>query len=155
MIYFIQDESALFIKIGYTAADDAMERLRDLQTGCPSGLVLLYSMPGSMDYERELHQRFSHARVRGEWFQPVPDLLRFILGHAASAAVVSATVSGTQEPERLLAFLEQAAFLVSLAPDAQTLLVSPKSRLTEAMKQNITAHKPALVELLKTRQVSL
>jgi hypothetical protein len=34
-------------------------------------------LPGA-DREAELHQRFRHLHVRGEWFRPGPDLLAFI-----------------------------------------------------------------------------
>ncbi len=93
MIYFIQDDSILNIKIGHTAANDAGERLRALQTGSPSGLVLLYSMPGGPDLEKQLHQRFAEARVQGEWFRPVPYLIRFILDHATRATQLPAESS--------------------------------------------------------------
>lgn len=83
MIYFIQDEAVGLIKIGYTGAEDADQRLRALQTGCPAGLTLLHTMPGSKEDERALHQRFAAARSQGEWFRPVPALLQFLLSQAS------------------------------------------------------------------------
>lgn len=86
MIYFIQDETLSLVKIGYTGGDDPQSRLKALQTGNPCGLTLLYTMPGEQKLEGELHQRFAAARERGEWFRPVPALLKFILENAALAA---------------------------------------------------------------------
>lgn len=78
MIYFIQDQTTLLIKIGYTG-NDAEGRLKDFQTGCPSGLVLLLAIPGSKPWETQLHHQFAAYRERGEWFRPAPELLQFIL----------------------------------------------------------------------------
>lgn len=36
--------------------------------------------------EREMHQRFANARIRGEWFRPVPELLAYIAEIKARAA---------------------------------------------------------------------
>ncbi len=36
MIYFVQDELSLNIKIGYHGGEDAMARIKSLQTGCSS-----------------------------------------------------------------------------------------------------------------------
>jgi hypothetical protein len=83
VIYFIQDETLNLIKIGFTDADDATPRLRALQTGNPSVLVLLITMLGSKEIEAQLHTRFASARERGEWFRPVPELMRFLLQVAA------------------------------------------------------------------------
>lgn len=82
MIYFIQDSGTLFIKIGFTDSDP-MDRLKALQTGCPSQLVLLWSCDGDISAEGSLHCRFADARDRGEWFRPVPELLRFIIAESS------------------------------------------------------------------------
>lgn len=78
MIYFIQAETSLFIKIGYTGGE-ADGRLKALQTGNPEPLTVLGTMLGDQDAERAMHTRFAHARMVGEWFRPVPELVRFIV----------------------------------------------------------------------------
>ncbi len=78
MIYFTQDSDTLAIKIGYTAGEDADARRRALQTGNPSVLVLLGTMPGDVEEERRLHAYFAADRVAGEWFRPTPRLIRWI-----------------------------------------------------------------------------
>jgi hypothetical protein len=84
VIYFIQDESINLIKIGFTKEErgDAEGRVADFQTGNGAGLVVLGTMPGDKATERELLARFAFANERGEWFRPVPELIRFIMSVA-------------------------------------------------------------------------
>lgn len=84
MIYFAQCSATLNIKIGYTGKK-AESRLKTLQTGNPSPLVLLATMPGTETDEGALHRRFATACVAGEWFRPTPEILRLILDSARSA----------------------------------------------------------------------
>jgi hypothetical protein len=93
MIYFIQDQSTFLIKIGYTGADDAAARLKQLQTGCPSGLVLLATTDGDQLTERQLHDQFAAHRERGEWFRPHPSVLRWILHDRPHAPVAASPVT--------------------------------------------------------------
>lgn len=85
MIYFTQDSTTLHVKIGHTAGDEAETRRKALQTGNPSELVVLATMPGERADETALHQRFAAARVAGEWFRPVPALL-LLIGEAQKQA---------------------------------------------------------------------
>jgi len=78
MIYFAQADVIGLIKIGYHGGTDAADRLRELQTGCPSKLILLGTIPGGPETETDLHRRFAFAHAHGEWFRPVPELLAFI-----------------------------------------------------------------------------
>lgn len=78
MIYFIRNEATEQIKIGFTAGNGE-DRRRDLQTGCPGELVLLWEIEGSRQEEAAWHERFAGARERGEWFRPVPELLLEIM----------------------------------------------------------------------------
>jgi hypothetical protein len=41
-------------------------------------LVLLGTVPGSTEIERQYHQRFAHLREQGEWFRADPELLTAI-----------------------------------------------------------------------------
>lgn len=59
------------VKIGRSTDVDA--RLRTLQTGSPEPLKLLGSIAG--DSELNLHRKFDHLRVGGEWFELGPDEL--------------------------------------------------------------------------------
>lgn len=82
MIYFLQEATGtdLAIKIGYTSSDAAAGRQRGCQTGNPREVVVLATMPGERADETALHQRFASARLVGEWFRPIPELIQFILG---------------------------------------------------------------------------
>lgn len=78
-IYFIQSARGGPIKIGMTAGQP-LHRMASLQTGFPYELRLLGVISDADDSrEAEIHQQFSHLRIRGEWFRPAPDLLDFIL----------------------------------------------------------------------------
>lgn len=78
-LYFIQGELTSLIKIGKTESDPT-DRMRCFQTGSPDRLSLLKSIryPKDQDYEKVVHNHFSHLRTHGEWFRPDEDLLLFI-----------------------------------------------------------------------------
>jgi hypothetical protein len=66
VIYFIRCHATGHTKIG--KADDPRARLRGLQTGSPSRLDLVGTLPGDRSEEARLHRLFDARRVRGEWF---------------------------------------------------------------------------------------
>jgi len=74
-IYFIQNEKGR-IKIG--AAVNPETRLKELLTSSDEKLTLIGTKPGGSSEERKIHQKFSHAHVVREWFEPVPELLEYI-----------------------------------------------------------------------------
>jgi hypothetical protein len=72
-VYFIQ--SGDHIKIG--KSNNPWKRFDSLQTGSPAPLKMLAIMPGDIETEEELHERFSELSVRGEWFRATSELIRF------------------------------------------------------------------------------
>jgi len=80
IIYFIQQGKDGPIKIGIT--DDLKSRVSSLQTANPYKLHLLYSeklQPGLAEKEEaHLHWVFKGIRLRGEWFRPMPFLIKRI-----------------------------------------------------------------------------
>lgn len=80
------------IKIGW--ARNVRRRLKELQIGSHVRLSLLAAIPGGRQREAELHERFEHLRVRGEWFRADPELTAYIeeeksrtcLAHLSSSA---------------------------------------------------------------------
>jgi hypothetical protein len=64
------------VKIG--TSDDPARRLRMLQTGSAEPLHGIGAWEGLRDEERLLHAEFAPARIRGEWFEPVPALLAVV-----------------------------------------------------------------------------
>ena len=75
-IYFVQDERGP-IKIGQTGNPYEF-RHSGLQTGNPFELKLLLFVPSCKYTEKSIHLRFDKYRIRGEWFEPAPELLEFI-----------------------------------------------------------------------------
>lgn len=76
MIYFAKLASGA-IKIG--TAVDPQKRIRGLASVYDTSVILLGTMPGGPEEEREIHQRFEHLRFgKKEQFKPGPDLLEFI-----------------------------------------------------------------------------
>lgn len=69
-VYFIVDVLSGTVKIG--KASDPSNRFQSLQTGSSVRLFLIGVIDGDRVEERELHERFADARVRGEWFYLKP-----------------------------------------------------------------------------------
>lgn len=74
--YLIQEEDGGFVKIG-TTTNNVKHRLAIMQVANARTLVLRREIPGNV--ERELHARFAHLRVRGEWFRVDDELEAFML----------------------------------------------------------------------------
>ncbi len=66
-VYFIACPEPRSIKIGYTRKHP-INRLKQLQTGCPSALVLLGWFPGDQCDESDLLRDLASYRLSGEWF---------------------------------------------------------------------------------------
>lgn len=73
LTYFIQAVEGGPIKIGQSA--NPMRRRTNLQIGYPSVLRILAV---TREAESLIHERFNSLRLRGEWFQPHPELVAFI-----------------------------------------------------------------------------
>ena len=74
-IYFLRMGD--LIKIGVT--QDVNQRIKSYsKTEYPYKPELLATCPGGFAKEKELHARFAHARVKGEWFSQVPELMQYI-----------------------------------------------------------------------------
>jgi hypothetical protein len=76
-VYFIRSQKTHAIKIGFTAGK-VEDRLKSLQTAHPCELEVLGTLSGSREHEKSLHTRFASLVLKGEWFEPHPDLLSFI-----------------------------------------------------------------------------
>jgi hypothetical protein len=74
-IYFIKDERGP-IKIGISC--DINKRITGMQTSNPYKLELLLYIQDCKYTEKQLHLMFNKYRIRGEWFEPAPELLEFI-----------------------------------------------------------------------------
>lgn len=76
-VYFIQGISGGPIKIGKSV--NVYSRLAALQTGHHEEFkILAIIKDGGFVLEKNLHNKFGKYNVRGEWFEPVPELLEYI-----------------------------------------------------------------------------
>lgn len=75
-VYYIHAPALGLIKIG--SAADPVERLRNMQTGSPTALVLLAIEVGSLNEEARRHVQFAELRRRGEWFAFEGALAEFV-----------------------------------------------------------------------------
>lgn len=73
--YFVQEHAQGYIKIGLSGARVA-NRVSSLQIGCPSKLGLVALILG--DHEFPIHKALKSDRIRGEWFNPTPAVLRWV-----------------------------------------------------------------------------
>jgi hypothetical protein len=71
-VYFARDVATGAVKIGTSTC--VPRRLRALG----KKVELIATVRGGYQVEALLLQLFAHARIRGEWFHPVPELLEHI-----------------------------------------------------------------------------
>jgi len=76
-VYFAQHRPGELIKIGHSIS----VRARLAELGIRN---LLGSISGNKTVEKQIHKKFSHLRVHGEWFEPADELLEFIRVEAQS-----------------------------------------------------------------------
>lgn len=72
-VYFIDAPAEKLVKIGYSYS--ARDRLKSLQAGCPSPLLLMayYRVPDARMCEQAIHSALVDHRAHGEWFNMQPD----------------------------------------------------------------------------------
>lgn len=88
-VYFMHDEDAGLLKIGFTR--DLPRRLRTVRSASGRDVKLLGWIIGTTADETRLHRKFSARRERGEWFRATQAVLRHV--HAAINAEATPTVS--------------------------------------------------------------
>jgi hypothetical protein len=74
-IYVIQAGEGGPVKIGRTV--NPAERLKTLQQASAAPLIGVACWRGLAVEEKQLHTEYTHAHLRGEWFEPEPELLEF------------------------------------------------------------------------------
>lgn len=83
-VYFLSAKCEGYpVKIGLTLNRES--RFSALQTSIPYDIdvIGLWAVKDK-SAERDLHKRFSHIRLRGEWFERTPELMKFIDGLSLS-----------------------------------------------------------------------
>ncbi len=71
VVYFAQNGATSEIKIGTSRKVESRLKAFGKSIG------LLATVPGSFRVEASMHRHFHKARVHGEWFRPVPELISF------------------------------------------------------------------------------
>lgn len=66
MVYFLQNERTLAIKVGFTT--NVKARIQHLRPASPDRLRLLGVIPGDQGVERQVHRNLGAHRLVGEWF---------------------------------------------------------------------------------------
>ena len=75
MIYVVRDEATGLVKLGYS--NSPYHRISKIRSDCPGELSIIAVTEGDRATESELHDRFSHLHVRGEWHRYEGDLERW------------------------------------------------------------------------------
>lgn len=76
-MYFLQRGGTGPIKIGISKNPE--RRIATIQGLCAEPVEILLLLPvNSRQKEQEIHEKFKHLRLKGEWFEPAPDLLDWI-----------------------------------------------------------------------------
>lgn len=83
-VYFARDRDSGEIKIGTSRS--VRKRLVGVAYEKKHPVDPLATMSGDDDVEKIMHRRFASARIRGEWFRPVPELLAYIDSLKGAAA---------------------------------------------------------------------
>jgi hypothetical protein len=81
VVYFVQARTLGLIKIGYSKGNPWI-RVNTIRTCSPDIIDPIGIERGGRRREIHLHARFTHIRVRGEWFLPDPELLDYIKDNA-------------------------------------------------------------------------
>jgi hypothetical protein len=111
VVYFLRAGDA--IKIGRTK--NLARRLRALATGSAAPLELLAAVPGGRDLEAQLHRRWRHLHLRGEWFRADDALVRSARALAVGPAPPTpAEAAPAAELRRVLAALDPAALAAAV-----------------------------------------
>lgn len=76
-VYFVEAVGTNRIKIGITK--NINSRLSSLECNSPYKLNLIYAFPGYISKEKEIHKRFEHLRIKGEWFKYTNEVKQYIL----------------------------------------------------------------------------
>jgi hypothetical protein len=76
MIYFIQAGEEGLIKIGCAIAP--WKKIKQLQLGSATNLILLKTIPGNEKKRKEIHTYLSTYNKQGDWFYPTTEVIKFI-----------------------------------------------------------------------------
>ena len=76
-VYFARNTESGRVKIGSSWVPASRVRSLSRTEHAPVELLAVIRDAGPI-VEREMHERFEHLRWRGEWYEPMPELLGYI-----------------------------------------------------------------------------
>lgn len=76
-VYVMANIDNEICKIGHST--NPLKRVKEVQTGCPYKLDLIFMIKGSPALEKKLHIKYSKLRMNGEWFSFKDELKSNIL----------------------------------------------------------------------------
>lgn len=98
MVYFLQNERTLAIKVGYTA--NVKGRIKTLRTASADRLRLLGVIPGDQGVERQIHRNLMCHRLAGEWFDGTHSAVLEEVSRRLDLRSVGPRISPLQESSR-------------------------------------------------------
>jgi hypothetical protein len=85
VVYFIQAGEDGPIKIGWSS--DVEKRIAQLQTANAHKLILLGTIPGSLQDESAIHAMFDHLRLEAEWFRDSPEIRLYVAEKGGGSSI--------------------------------------------------------------------
>ena len=76
MIYVLQDEATLAVKVGFSR--NPKGRVAALRTASPHRLRMLGLIEGDAGLERSIHRDLQRHRLSGEWFEATPEVAAYL-----------------------------------------------------------------------------
>jgi hypothetical protein len=75
-LYFVQCQTTKRVKIGISS--DPVDRMKQMQQGCPTQLVILHKIKTRSGLEEILHAQFTKHRLHGEWFEFTDEIREYV-----------------------------------------------------------------------------
>ena len=96
-VYFIICADLPRCKIGFTKGG-VHKRLKNLQTGSSSELIMLAAHPGTPKTERLLHERFAEHSIHGEWFELTDEIRAYMINTLWAMSEIAVKMGGKLSP---------------------------------------------------------
>jgi hypothetical protein len=110
-IYLVGLEGLNYIKIGVSR--DVQQRVRDMQTSLPFGIVVhaFEYTPYAAELEQQLHKRLAPYHVRGEWFElPIDEAVQtyneFLMMARVDEAMGDSAVTDNHDDDGVFLFVQ-------------------------------------------------
>lgn len=72
-VYFLKEDEGERVKIGYTS--NISSRISILKCTNSRKVQLIRALDGDIEIEKWFHEKFSHLRIKNDWFNFVPEMM--------------------------------------------------------------------------------